>query len=117
MLVAAFFIFAPTVYKMNTQQSAVDREIAALKAEIAKAENKNTELKKMIGYLESDSFLDEQARVNFNLKKPGEKVVVVPSGNAAANLFEPATATNTETKGQKVSNYQKWIDYFFKPQI
>ncbi|MEI6379248.1 MAG: septum formation initiator family protein [Candidatus Falkowbacteria bacterium] len=116
-LTAGLLFFAPSVYKMNNQQSKVDQEIASLKTEIAKAENKNPELKKMIAYLESESFLEEQARLNFNLKKPGEKAVVVQSVDGEMSLFQQGTSTEAAVQRASRSNYQKWLDYFFRPKV
>lgn len=115
-LVAALLFFAPSVIKMNTQQSKIDKEISSLKAEIAAAEGKNSDLKKMIDYLESDAFLDEQARLNFNLKKNGEKIAVVKTGDGELSLFQPSSSSDPKAEEKKRNNYQKWIDYFFKPK-
>ena len=117
LLSAGLLFFTPSVIKMNNQQSKVDQEIASLKTEIAKAEGKNSELKKMIAYLESDSFLDEQARLSFNLKKPGEKAVVIQTGTSETPLFELGTSTENESKQADKNNYQRWLDYFFRPKV
>lgn len=114
-LVAILIFFAPSVIRMNTQQSKVDKEINSLKAEIAAAEGKNSNLKKMIDYLESDAFLDEQARLNFNLKKNGEKIAVVKT-EGELSLFEQASSSESMANDQKRDNFQRWIDYFFKPK-
>src|SRR5574344_816863 len=61
--------------KVYTQKRLVEKEIDDVKAEIANFEKTNQDLRQMIDYLQSDQSLEEQARLNLNMKKPGEKVI------------------------------------------
>lgn len=93
--------------KVHTQKRLVEREIADVQAQIAEYEQKNQELEQMITYLQSDQSLEEQARVNLNLKKPGESVVVIERAASA-------TAVSVENKNAiPESNLAKWRHYFF----
>ena len=111
------FLLTPTI-KNYRQQRAVDNEIESLRQQIAEAEQQNSEFKKMLEYLESDSFAQEQARLNLGLKKPGENVAVVE--NTIENVL-PTTATAELTDDNLINsqalrllqNLQKWLDYFF----
>lgn len=98
------------LFKRVSNKKIVDEQIRELEMEIAKAESSNTDLKKMVEYLESDGYLEEQARLNFNLKKEGENVVQLqePSKNAtsSADIFQ-------NSANQDDSNMKKWIEYFF----
>lgn len=90
-----------------TQRRLVEKEIEDVKKEISNFESTNQELKDMITYLESDQSLEEQARLNLNLKKPGEKVIVIePTKNASSS--EDINKTTTPE-----SNFLKWWRYFF----
>ncbi|PLX27979.1 hypothetical protein C0583_01960 [Candidatus Parcubacteria bacterium] len=48
------------------KQFEVNDEKNKLEEEIAKLEGKNTELEGLIGYLNSDEFIEEQAKLNLN---------------------------------------------------
>ena len=76
-------------------------------------ENKNSQLKNVITYLESDQFVDEKARLNLNYKQPGEEVVVIKNKETTANGNKDQGSIGTSAEVEK-SNIQKWIKYFFK---
>lgn len=117
LLLAILLLIVPKLWEKQRQRSRIEEEIDQLKSEIATAENKNTELKQMIGYLESPEFSEEQARLNFNLKKPGEEVVVIKdTPTTSFDLGSLAQASGQPLGPQLPGNYQKWFDYFFKPK-
>jgi cell division protein FtsB len=92
--------------KTYTQKKLVEKEIADVKKEITDFESANAELKEMIAYLESGQSLEEQARLNLNLKKPGEKVIVVEALKNESSLEDINKTTASE------SNFTKWWHYF-----
>lgn len=95
------------IAKTYTQKKLMEKEISDIQEEIAVYQKNNQELKEMIAYLESDQSLEEQARLNLNLKKPGEQVVVIDNSK---NTVDSSTATTTE---ETVGNFAKWWNYFF----
>ncbi len=93
--------------KTYTQKKLMEKEISDIQEEIAVYQKTNQELKEMIAYLESDQSLEEQARLNLNLKKPGEQVIVIDNSKNKVDLSVPVQA------GEKNSNFTKWWRYFF----
>lgn len=93
--------------KTYTQKKLMEKEISDIQEEIAVYQKTNQELKEMISYLESDQSLEEQARLNLNLKKPGEQVIVIDDSK---NSVDTGISTTT---GEIVSNFTKWWRYFF----
>lgn len=90
-----------------SQKRLVEKEIADVKKEISEFESANEELKEMIAYLESGQSLEEQARLNLNLKKPGEKVIVIE------NLGQETSHSELNKNTTKEGNFSKWWHYFF----
>ena len=86
----------------------MEKEIADVQQEINDFENNNQELKDMIAYLESDQSLEEQARLNLNLKKPGEQVLIIEDSDLKKNEAQ----SNSQEK--LVNNFVKWWRYFFE---
>jgi cell division protein FtsB len=112
------------LYKNLTKQININREIESLDREIISLEKKNTELKGLISYLNSDEFVEEQARLNLNYRKDGEEVLVLKDRTAdsgSMNQSETPSRTSLYTvKGlddsqvvNKKSNIEKWFEYFW----
>lgn len=117
-VVLVVLIAFPLVKKIN-QKRALDREIAALQAEAGRVEQKNSELRDAIEYLESSGFAEKEARMNLDMKKPGESVVVVkgltPAESTPQNsepIFNVPGLDKTVAP-PAISNAQRWWDYFF----
>lgn len=104
-----------------SKRNKINKEIKELEQEIKQVENKNKDLEKLINYLESEQFVEEQARLNFGLKKEGEEVAVIKgdgntqtsaSGSIKKNIFKiPGLEKNKPAKPP--SNPQRWWKYFF----
>jgi cell division protein FtsB len=91
-----------------SQRKMIEQEIADMKKDNETYRNKSQELKEMIDYLQSDSSLEEQARLNLGLKKPDELVVVV-------NRSKSVEVSNSLTiEDDRTSNWIRWLHYFFK---
>ena len=93
--------------KTYSQKQLVEKEISEVKAQIDDFENQSRQLGELLDYLQSEQSLEEQARQNLNLKKPGELVVVIENKNAAASQ----AAANSPISED--SNLSKWRRYFF----
>jgi cell division protein FtsB len=93
--------------KVYTQKRLVEKEINDVEKEIIDFEKTNQDLQQMITYLQSDQSLEEQARLNLNLKKPGEKVIVIETPKISSTTEDINKTTASE------SNFTKWWHYFF----
>ncbi len=100
----------------------INKEIDELKKEIQLIEDKNTDLKKFINYLSSEQFAEEQARMNFGLKKPGEEVAVISDldllkneniNNNSESIYN-IPGLNNEEKVVVDNNARRWFRYFTK---
>jgi len=112
-LIIIVLISIPLAKKVS-QRYKIDQEIKELEDEIAELENKNVNLKEFINYLESDQFVEEQARLQFGLKKEGEEVAVIKSeeeGQAQEQIG--ADKSRQVDVMLSVNNPQRWWRYFF----
>lgn len=95
--------------KNLTKKSQVDKEIAELEKEIDDLGIQNKNWDNLIEYLESDAYLEEQARLSMGFKKPGEEVVVIKKQDAnRVVVVDPEVE-----RRNNLSNQQKWWLYFF----
>ncbi|OGH58897.1 MAG: hypothetical protein A2725_04075 [Candidatus Magasanikbacteria bacterium RIFCSPHIGHO2_01_FULL_33_34] len=86
----------------------INQEIASLQQEIESLEYKKLESMNILNYVMSDDFVEEKARIELNMKREGEKVVVFDNGN---KYNEDREYTIKDT-GQNISNPLKWWYYF-----
>jgi uncharacterized protein YeeX (DUF496 family) len=117
------------IAKNASRRYNVNKEIKELEKEIKQVGEKNIELSKLIDYLNSDQNLEEYARLNFELKKKGENVVVVDNGGNKKDEISK-DLNNKDGEGNKETifnipglenakpvksdtNPEKWRRYFF----
>lgn len=98
--------------KNISQKYKVNEKITSLEKEIKEIENQNLNLNGMVSYFESESFTEEQARLNFGLKKEGEDVLVIQDAETK-DTKELKENIHTNRLNPK-SNTQKWLMYYFK---
>lgn len=75
------------------------------KDELAVLEKKNEELKDELKRIESPEFIEEAAREKLGLGKEGEVVVILPSGDLAAQ--------ENYRMDKEPPNWKKWWRLFF----
>lgn len=99
-----------TLTRELLRRSATQADIARLQSEAVRLEAQRRDLEDLLSFLNSETFVEEEARVKLNLQKPGETVVIVPSSTASTASAIDATV------GLAASNPSRWWSYFFKQQ-
>jgi cell division protein FtsB len=111
-LVIIAFIGWPLITNIKKRYY-VNQEVKLLNSEIAEIESENLKLKEMIDYLNSDAFIEEQSRLNFGLKKAGEKVVILPKADLTATGSFSGQNVYSIGNADERSNATRWWNYFF----
>jgi cell division protein FtsB len=95
------------------QDFAIRQEISRLESEVNRLEYKKLESFELLKYVSSDAYVEEKGRVEFNLKKPGEQVLVIPEETTL-----PGTGTTSqENQDKDLKNPVKWWYYFLHKDI
>jgi cell division protein FtsB len=108
--------------KNYLKQYQINKEINGLKKEITDLQDKNVDLKKFVSYLESNQFAEEQARLNLNLKKPGEELTVIKPTVSGVKIDATTTEETSifnipgyrKGEAKNSGNPEKWLNYFFR---
>lgn len=106
-VVALFLAFAYA--RAYYQDYKIKQEIRQLKEEVRLMERKKLESLDILEYVMSSTFVEEKARTELGMKKPGEQVIILDAGQAKK---EPAEAPKEEDR-QNFRNPIKWWYYFF----
>lgn len=75
-LLIASFLFVTNLNIHNKRQE-LSARIEILTTEVKRLEERNTSLKESAAYVETEDYLEEVARNQLDMKKPGEEVLVI----------------------------------------
>jgi len=92
------------------QEYKVRNEITGLHEELDSLQSKKLKTMEILKYVQSEAFVEEKARTELNLLKPGEKMAVIPSGSLKNDIGQPETNL---VKWTNVKNPIKWFKFFF----
>jgi len=90
-------------WRLHEKRVGFNSQLEILNKKIQNLEKINPELKEKISAIGEENYLEKVAREAFNLKKPGEKVVVI-------KREEPISAQIEEEK--KFFDFQNWLQSF-----
>lgn len=103
------FLFALAFGREYVSTIQVRREIAKLEAERDALRGENAETVELIRNLSTELYLEEQARLKYNLVEPGENVYIFKDGQDDARLGIE-TEFNTE---EETTPAEDWFRFFF----
>ncbi|MDO8443645.1 MAG: septum formation initiator family protein [Candidatus Azambacteria bacterium] len=106
-LIPIFLALILGIFQQIFDRYQVQKKLNELNAEVANYKKQMDDLTKLIEYYQDPSNLENEARVRLNLKKEGEKVVII---------LPTATSTNenmTSENYENMPNYKQWWYYFF----
>lgn len=105
----AAVLFAIGFARAYYQDYQVKEQIAELEREVQRLEHKKIQSLKILEYVMSPEFVEEKARTELSMQKPGERAAVVaqPGAEEADERQRASGAT-----GQDIPNPLKWWYYF-----
>ncbi len=108
-------LFALGFARAYYQDYRVKREIQQLEYEVSQLEQKKLDSLEMLKYVASPAYVEDKARTELNMKKPGENVAFLQ------NIAEESAPTGdnkaVSTDGQELSNPVKWWYYFIHKEL
>ena len=81
-------------------------EMEIARSKVATLKQENNKLKSQLEYVQTDEFVEKEAREKLNYVKPGEAIVVIPD-----SVLQAATASAAPTP--PLPNWQQWLRLFF----
>lgn len=110
------FLLGRTVW----QNWYLKQNIEKLNWQIATLEKEKKDYRNLLTYYQSDSFRELEARKRLGLKKPGEKVVILPTSTPTAPVNFPNEIEQEKNRlaipspALTIPNWQLWWQYFTK---
>jgi cell division protein FtsB len=119
-LLGLLVFFAMPLIKNWRQKNEIDNEISSLENQVADLEHKNSNIKQVLDYMQSEQFIEHEARTKLNYKKPGEEVAVIENRpgddtpiTSTDSIFNIPDAPKVDQTPKLLGNISKWFDYFF----
>lgn len=112
-IILIFYFFS--IGKESYRHYKINKEVGSLKQEIKNLEEKKTQTKELIQYLKTESFQERQVRLELGMKKPDEKVIILPNtSKETENKMDIDFEKNKkiEEDNKKIINPVKWWKYF-----
>lgn len=104
---ALLFFFGFNFLKEYNRNRELSAEIKKLEMMAKDVEAKNLDILNLSKYLDTQEFLETEARVKLGFKKPGETAIVV-------NMPVEGEAVGAKNvKSADIANYQRWWLHFF----
>jgi len=99
----------------------IQQEISELEAEKTFLEAKNSDIVTLMNSVQTETYIEREARIKLGLSKPGEKVMIVPDFNNINLTSNEAEDKNSvdyleqipATDLSSIANSLKWWYYFF----
>lgn len=102
----------------------IQKEISALQEQADQLAVRNVTLSQLQTAVQTESFIEREARLKLGLKKPGEEMVVVKEemenggitgsdGNAKDEIDPLGLVLDKKNESIRVANATKWWYYFF----
>ncbi len=120
--VLVLFLLALSFGKEFARNYTIQREINALQSQADALSARNIEIQQLTQAIQTESFIEREARLKLGLSKPGERVVVIDDGEALTGVSgtpiteEVTTAVSASSdvvEIPEVANPLKWWYYFF----
>jgi len=75
---------------------------------------RNEDLKENLEYVQSDEFIEKEARDKLSMARENEVIVVMPEKlEAIINMPAGKTGKLEQEREEDLANYQKWLKLFF----
>lgn len=110
---ALVIVFSFAIIREVIRSGQVRNQIDRLQNEIQSEAERHDQLEDLIAYLSSQTFQEREARLKLGLRKPGERVIVVPPGSVPGSTNTNTSSILSGSEPTNTSLPQRWWDYFF----
>lgn len=113
LLGVAIVVILKGIYSRIQDERTINKGVEALKSEMQKFDQENSDLNKLVEYFNSTEFQEKEIREKLNLVKDGERVVLVQGGgeNMENNISHGDREKSVIITSR--ANYYHWWEYFF----
>jgi len=94
------------------QKIAVEKHLDSLEDKIKEIERSNSSLAKLMTYFKSPAYLEREAKLKLNVRRPDENVVFIFQDEKETVAKEEKNKNLPDLEG--LTNFEKWMKYLFR---
>lgn len=113
-LIVILFFTATSLYRNIQKNKQINEEIEILRSQADTLQKNNIEMRELVEYFNSSAFIEERARIDLGLKKPGENVVIIPDIETSPFVAQKEQEKLLQIEQKQQSNILKWWQFLFK---
>lgn len=115
LLICFLFIifFSTNLIRDFINKKQINKEIKRLEKDIGQLTEKNQQLTNLLSYIESQDFIEEEARLKLNKKKAGEEIIIVPNETLSTMTILDVNKKISKPNNNLGNNLINWWHYFF----
>ena len=100
-----------SLIRLHPQKIAVEKHLDSLEDKIKEIERSNSSLAKLMAYFKSPAYLEREAKLKLNVRRPDENVVFIFQDEKEVIVKEEKNKSLPDLEG--LTNFKKWIRYLF----
>ncbi|OIO46989.1 MAG: hypothetical protein AUJ28_01495 [Parcubacteria group bacterium CG1_02_37_51] len=110
-LIIVFFLYQ--IWQDYYQQHDLRQEIIHLEDQLLSVTEEQQALAETMAYVQSDDFVEIEARTKLNLRKPGEQIIIVSNDDDIQRLMEQSGTNGSYFNQEEQSNLRRWWSHFW----
>lgn len=111
-LVAIFFL-AAALLRMQPQKVVVEKKIKNFQDKIFELEKSNADLARLLDYFKSDAYLEREAKLKLNVRRPEEQVVFLHKDDVSQKTASSAEADAFSGWRGRFHSLVRWVKNLF----
>ena len=112
LLLAGVFFLSLSLVRIWPQKIAVEKHLDSLEDKIKEIERSNSSLAKLMTYFKSPAYLEREAKLKLNVRRPDENVVFIFQDEKETVAKEEKNKNLPDLEG--LTNFEKWMKYLFR---
>lgn len=109
---AIIFFLTVSLVKVRPQKMTAEDRLENLEGKVAETEKANSDTARLLGYFKSRSYLEREAKIKLNVRRPDENVVFIYEDEKENSLKEEEKNIFFRLEG--LINFEKWLKYLFE---
>ena len=116
MLIGLCILFVISYASRRIENSRVQAEVIAMDSDIAQSQRNQAELEAQLEFVESDAYVDQVARNELGLAKPGDSVIIVlpaiENPSAEQDVEDANSLATAPQASTDLPNWRQWLQLF-----